>query len=105
VSLLGGIGGKKIKNNDSGSKKRTPGEIRIQKDMAELDGGKVATITFPNPNDMTVFNVVVKPDSGYWKGELIVKRRFDERRNTTQHNTTQTEALTSLAVSRCTKPP
>ncbi len=37
-------------------------------DIAELDGGKVASIDFPNPNDLTVFNVSVTPDTGYWNG-------------------------------------
>ncbi|GAX22876.1 ubiquitin-conjugating enzyme E2 M [Fistulifera solaris] len=70
VSLLG-IGGKKmVKNGESGmtGKKRTPGEIRIQTDIAELDGGDVATIKFPNPNDLTLFDVSVTPDTGLWKG-------------------------------------
>jgi hypothetical protein len=42
------------------TKKRTPGEIRIQKDIAELDGGRIATVTFPDPNDLTKFNVEVR---------------------------------------------
>jgi ubiquitin-conjugating enzyme E2 M len=33
-----------------------------------LDGGKVATIEFPNPNDLTRFQVTIKPDTGYWLG-------------------------------------
>jgi ubiquitin-conjugating enzyme E2 M len=37
-------------------------------DIGELDGGKVATISFPNPNDLTSFNVTVCPDTGYWAG-------------------------------------
>jgi len=37
-------------------------------DIAELDGGKVATIDFPNPNDLTTFNVSITPDTGYWNG-------------------------------------
>ncbi|KAJ8506974.1 hypothetical protein ON010_g19020 [Phytophthora cinnamomi] len=41
----------------SKEKKRTPGEIRIQKDIAELDGGKAAAIDFPEQNDLTVFTV------------------------------------------------
>mmetsp|Transcript_30386 Transcript_30386/g.71116 ORF Transcript_30386/g.71116 Transcript_30386/m.71116 type:complete len:214 (-) Transcript_30386:382-1023(-) len=71
VSILG-IGGKKKKDGGKGgaggSKKRTPGEIRIQKDIAELDGGKVAKIEFPNPNKLSTFNVSVTPDTGFWKG-------------------------------------
>lgn len=68
VSLLG-VGGKKKKTGEDGKKagkKRTPGEIRIQKDIADLDGGKVATIEFPNPNDLTAFVVKITPDSGFW---------------------------------------
>jgi ubiquitin-conjugating enzyme E2 M len=72
LSLLG-IGGKKTSTTSTNasknpSKKRTPGEIRIQKDIAELDAGEVATIHFPNANDLTTFKVSVSPDSGYWKG-------------------------------------
>lgn len=37
-------------------------------DIAELDGGKVAKIDFPNPNDLTEFKVSVTPDTGYWAG-------------------------------------
>lgn len=37
-------------------------------DIAELDGGKVAAISFPNANDLSTFDVTVSPDSGYWKG-------------------------------------
>jgi ubiquitin-conjugating enzyme E2 M len=106
VSLFG-IGGEKKTKKDGGQqgKKRSPGEIRIQKgnfsipiqlpflfpkmssltycnwrssrhniehinkkDIAELDGGKVATIEFPNPNDLTAFEVTISPDTGYWSG-------------------------------------
>lgn len=74
ISLLG-VGGKKKKQEGAGGenaktmgKKRTPGEIRIQKDIAELDGGRVATIDFPNPNDLTSFKVFITPDTGYWNG-------------------------------------
>jgi len=65
-----GVGGKVGTSTDEKKvgKKKTPGEIRIQKDIAELDGGTVATISFPNPNDLTNFIVEVKPDSGFWNG-------------------------------------
>ena len=35
-------------------------------DIAELDGGKVVEVEFPNPNDLTTFFVVITPDTGYW---------------------------------------
>jgi ubiquitin-conjugating enzyme E2 M len=40
----------------------------VPPDIGELDGGKVATVSFPNPNDLTSFNVTVRPDTGYWAG-------------------------------------
>jgi ubiquitin-conjugating enzyme E2 M len=68
LKLLG-IGGKEVKKDTvKKTKKTTPGEIRIQKDIAELDAGDVASVEFPNPKDLTSFNVYVKPDQGYWKG-------------------------------------
>eukprot|EP00611_Tribonema_gayanum_P025885 TRINITY_DN6013_c1_g3_i2.p1 TRINITY_DN6013_c1_g3~~TRINITY_DN6013_c1_g3_i2.p1 ORF type:complete len:172 (-),score=47.91 TRINITY_DN6013_c1_g3_i2:1182-1697(-) len=67
VKLLG-IGGRRTKKTGKAPPKKTPGEIRIQKDIAELDGGTVATITFPDPNNLCKFEVLVTPDSGYWKG-------------------------------------
>lgn len=88
LSLLG-VGGKKLQSagTQKEGKKQTPGEIRIQKgnlnffrgiygcllkvtwvDIAELDGGEVANTYFPDPNNLTNFHVVVKPDTGYWKG-------------------------------------
>ena len=39
----------------------------ISIDIAELDGGKVANIEFPNTNDLTLFEVSITPDSGFWK--------------------------------------
>jgi len=66
-----GIGGAKkpiVGVNKSRVKQRTPGEIRVQRDIAELEMGDVAEIKFPSPNDLTKFEVIVTPDSGYWKG-------------------------------------
>lgn len=33
-----------------------------------LASTQVASISFPNANDLTKFNVVVTPDTGFWKG-------------------------------------
>ncbi|KAF0695777.1 Aste57867_13428 [Aphanomyces stellatus] len=49
-------------------KKRTPGEIRIQKDIAELDGGSAAVVSFPDSNDLTNFEVKITVDTGLWTG-------------------------------------
>jgi len=65
-----GIGGKSTNKDGAKAavKRLTPGEIRIQKDIHELDGGQVANVSFPNPNDLCNFNVLVSPDTGYWVG-------------------------------------
>jgi ubiquitin-conjugating enzyme E2 M len=44
--------------------------LSFSADIGELDGGKVATVTFPNPNDLTLFNVSISPDTGYWAGAI-----------------------------------
>jgi len=74
VSLLG-VGGVSTKTKSKAGKlkgkKRTPGEIRLQKDitgLSDFDGGKVATIDFPDSNNLTTFYVYIKPDEGYWRG-------------------------------------
>jgi len=67
---LFGVGGKQSTSTEvkKPGKKRTPGELRIQKDITDLDGGTVAKITFPNANDLTNFHVTMSPDSGFWSG-------------------------------------
>jgi len=67
ISLLG-IGGKSTADKKAGGRKRSPGEIRIQKDISELDTGRAAEAIFPNPNDLTNFNVILSPDTGCWAG-------------------------------------
>jgi ubiquitin-conjugating enzyme E2 M len=66
-----GIGGREI--HVPIGKRVTAAELRIQKDIAELDSGTVGEVVFPNPNDLTLFHLDVKPDSGYWCG---AKYRF-----------------------------
>ena len=40
----------------------------ILQDVASLDAGRIAEASFPNPQDLTNFLVVVNPDEGFWKG-------------------------------------
>lgn len=67
VSILG-IGGKSVKTAQSKGRRRQPAELRIQKDLAEVELGTAATLTFPNPNDLTDFLVEILPESGFWTG-------------------------------------
>ena len=41
-------------------------------DVTELDGGKVAEITFPDPNDLTNIKVAITPDEGLWKNQTYL---------------------------------
>lgn len=72
LSLLGGISGKKTKkqnNGQAGGKKKSPCEIRLQKDISGLsDFDDIATIDFPDMNDLTTFHVYITPIEGYWNG-------------------------------------
>lgn len=40
----------------------------MTKDIAELDCGSVASISWPNPDVLTEMNLVVTPDHGMWAG-------------------------------------
>jgi ubiquitin-conjugating enzyme E2 M len=76
LSLLG-IGGVRTRNSGATVvKKKTPGELRCQNDIANLDTGDAATVKFPKENDLTNFELYVTPDTGYWKGATY-KFTFD----------------------------
>lgn len=52
-------------------KKRTPAEIRIQKDLTLLEPDDSASIVFNNPDDLTEFTLAVSPTSGPWNGGVF----------------------------------
>jgi len=66
ISILGVK--KEGATKSTGGRRLRPGEIRVQKDVSELDGGDCATPVFPNLNDLMNFEVVINPDKGYWAG-------------------------------------
>ena len=47
-------------------------ELRLQKDVVELDGGKVANISFADPDDLTNIQVEITPDEGLWRGQTYM---------------------------------
>ena len=59
------------KANGSGgtTRKTTPGQIRLSKDMAQIDIPKNAKVKLPEGDVITTFEVTVKPEEGsYWFG-------------------------------------
>ncbi|KAI9099736.1 ubiquitin-conjugating enzyme/RWD-like protein [Phlyctochytrium arcticum] len=67
---------------DGGAKKpkTTAAQIRLQKDLAELDKlPNTMTMTFPDPNDVFNFELTIRPDEGFYKGGVF---RFSFKINT-----------------------
>jgi len=57
----------------TGEKKQTPGELRVAKDISELNLSKGMTIHFPEGKDhLLSFEVTLRPDEGYYKGGTFV---------------------------------
>jgi len=59
------------KNEDAAAKKKpktSAAQIRVQKDLTELDLPSTMTINFPDPADKLHFELVIKPDEGMYKG-------------------------------------
>ena len=68
ISLFGVDGNRKKSDGKKRGKKIKPVELRLQKDIEELDGGKIADISFPDPNNLMKISVLVKPEDGLWNG-------------------------------------
>lgn len=67
VSLLG-IGGSQIsKDNAKTAPRQTAAEIRVQRDLEQLEETPGTSVHFPNPNDLMNFTVSITPDEGFWK--------------------------------------
>ncbi|CAN0884501.1 NEDD8-conjugating enzyme Ubc12 [Linum grandiflorum] len=55
-------------NNNNRAKKQSSGEIRLHKDITELNLPKSCAITFPNgKDDLMNFSISVQPAEGYYK--------------------------------------
>ncbi|KAJ3328413.1 NEDD8-conjugating protein ubc12 [Blyttiomyces sp. JEL0837] len=49
--------------------KTTAAQIRLQKDLADMDKlPRTMTLTFPDPDDVFNFNLSIAPDDGFYKG-------------------------------------
>lgn len=60
-------------NNGRTTKKQSPGELRVQKDISELNLAKTVAIAFPNGKDNLLdFEITIRPDEGYYTGGTFV---------------------------------
>ena len=69
--------GKKKENDDQDEEKKnnkkSPGLIRVQSDLDELELPEYITINIPNKNDLQRFEVEIMAYDGFWKG---IKYKF-----------------------------
>ncbi|KAI0715351.1 ubiquitin-conjugating enzyme/RWD-like protein [Earliella scabrosa] len=59
------------KNEDQAAKKKpktSAAQIRVQKDLTELDLPSTMVTTFPDPADLLNFTLTITPDEGMYKG-------------------------------------
>ena len=64
----------KKKSSSSGNASLSPGELRIQKDISELNLSleKTISIRFPKGSDhLLQFEMKLKPDEGFYKGTSL----------------------------------
>ncbi|OBT69258.1 ubiquitin-conjugating enzyme E2 M [Pseudogymnoascus sp. 23342-1-I1] len=56
--------------NANGTKKKkvTAAQLRVQKDLEELEASKTWRTEFPDPNDILNFTLTIDPDEGMYKG-------------------------------------
>ncbi|KAH7436680.1 hypothetical protein KP509_05G030800 [Ceratopteris richardii] len=55
------------------TKKQSAGELRVQKDISELNLSKTTSISFPNgKDDLLNFEITIRPDEGYYMGGTFV---------------------------------
>lgn len=53
-------------------KKASAAQLRIQKDINELNLPKTCDTNFPDPDDLLNFKLIICPDEGYYKGGRFV---------------------------------
>ncbi|OBT48516.1 ubiquitin-conjugating enzyme E2 M [Pseudogymnoascus sp. WSF 3629] len=56
--------------NANGTKKKkvTAAQLRVQKDLEELESSRTWRTEFPDPNDILNFTLTIDPDEGMYKG-------------------------------------
>merc|ERR1739847_156478 len=55
-----------------GKKRATAAQIRITKDINELELPKTCKTVFPDPDDLLNFRLVISPDEGFYRGGKFV---------------------------------
>eukprot|EP00128_Syssomonas_multiformis_P009624 Colp12_sorted_trinity150504_noHs@35321 len=61
----------KKENAAAGGSRTTAAQIRVQKDVTDLNLPSTCKIDFPDPDDLLNFNLVICPDEGFYRGGLF----------------------------------
>ncbi|KAG1366252.1 NEDD8-conjugating enzyme Ubc12 [Cocos nucifera] len=78
MALKFGIKGQKREdaanaNGRAPVKKQSAGELRLHKDISELNLPKTTAISFPNgKDDLMNFEISIRPDEGYYQGGTFI---------------------------------
>eukprot|EP01137_Pigoraptor_chileana_P023834 Opistho-2@90802 len=59
---------KKDAGSTPGAKKTSAAQLRIQKDVSDLNVPSTCKIDFPDPDDLLNFQLTIVPDEGFYKG-------------------------------------
>ncbi|RUP46268.1 ubiquitin-conjugating enzyme/RWD-like protein [Jimgerdemannia flammicorona] len=64
-----------LQSDEAAAEKKKPktsaAQIRVQKDLNELEIPKTIVMDFPEPSDILNFNVTIAPDEGFYKGGVF----------------------------------
>ena len=74
ISIYKKSRGRRAKNKQNVENKvakRSPGALRIQIDMDELELPGNVKLTIPNPENLLLFHVELSVNEGYWKGGIF----------------------------------
>ncbi|XP_041471527.1 NEDD8-conjugating enzyme Ubc12-like [Lytechinus variegatus] len=57
---------------DGDGKRASAAQLRLQKDLGELNLPKTCQIDFPDPDDLLVFKLAIQPDEGFYRNGRFV---------------------------------
>ncbi|CAG5119962.1 unnamed protein product [Candidula unifasciata] len=63
---------KKDGESSSGAKRASAAQLRIQKDISELNLPKTCQVEFPDPDDLLNFRIIISPDEEFYRGGRFV---------------------------------
>jgi len=59
-------------SNRAQKKRQTPAQLRIQKDISDLNLPKTCKLEFPDADDLLNFKLIISPDEGFYKGGRFI---------------------------------